>query len=119
LLNFSAYPEWHTEWLKEIQVKDTKKTPQTLSSGDQIEVNIENFKFVAEVKVNNRILTYGQGENAEVYIFRRTVRTCSLGRARQSSPSLVCINSIWSQPTTVHPLFLLRLRISRGFFHSL
>lgn len=104
-LNFSAYPEWHTEWLKEIQVKDSKKTPQTLSSGDQIEVNIENFKFVAEVKVNNRILTYDQGQNAEEYIFRRTVRTCSLGRARLSSPSLVCINSIWSQPTTVHPLF--------------
>jgi hypothetical protein len=68
LLNFSAYPAWHTEWLKEIQVKDSNKTPQTLSSGDKIEVNIENFKFVAEVKVNNRILTYDQGENAEDYI---------------------------------------------------
>ena len=68
LLNFSTYPEWHTEWLKEIQAKDSNKTPQTLSSGDKIEVNIENFKFVAEVKVNNRILTYDQGENAEDYI---------------------------------------------------
>jgi hypothetical protein len=51
LLNFSAYPEWHTEWLKSIEPKDSTKTPQELSSGDKIEVNIENFKFVAEVKV--------------------------------------------------------------------
>ncbi|KAJ6007093.1 hypothetical protein N7499_000757 [Penicillium canescens] len=61
LLNFSAYPEWHTEWLKEIQVKDSNKTPQTLSSGDRIEVNIENFKFVAEVQENSENLFSWQG----------------------------------------------------------
>ncbi|KAJ6089942.1 hypothetical protein N7467_005158 [Penicillium canescens] len=61
LLNFSAYPEWHTEWLKEIQVKDSNKTPQTLSSGDKIEVNIEDFKFVAEVKENSENLFSWQG----------------------------------------------------------
>ncbi|OGE51986.1 hypothetical protein PENARI_c011G12407 [Penicillium arizonense] len=61
LLNFSAYPAWHTEWLKEIQVKDSNKTPQTLSSGDKIEVNIENFKFVAEVKENSENLFSWQG----------------------------------------------------------
>ncbi|KAJ5762479.1 Polyketide cyclase/dehydrase [Penicillium nucicola] len=54
LLNFSAYPEWHTEWLKEIKVQDTTKTPQTLSDGDKIDVNIENFKFVAEVKITSQ-----------------------------------------------------------------
>ena len=49
-LNFLAYPEWHTEWLKEIKPTDGKN-PQDLASGDKIDVNIENFKFVAEVKV--------------------------------------------------------------------
>ncbi|KXG50952.1 Polyketide cyclase/dehydrase [Penicillium griseofulvum] len=61
LLNFSAYPEWHTEWLKGIEVKDSTKTPQELSSGDKIEVNIENFKFVAEVKENTESLFSWQG----------------------------------------------------------
>lgn len=55
LLNFSEYPEWHTEWLKSIELKDSTKTSQELSSGDKIEVNIENFKFVAEVKVRKTI----------------------------------------------------------------
>lgn len=50
LLNFSAYPEWHTEWLKEI--KPQEKSPLDLTLGDKINVNIENFKFVAEVQVN-------------------------------------------------------------------
>ncbi|KAI2730753.1 hypothetical protein CBS147332_2605 [Penicillium roqueforti] len=61
LLNFSAYPEWHTEWLKGITLKDSTKTPQELSSGDKIEVNIENFKFVAEVKENTESLFSWQG----------------------------------------------------------
>jgi exosome complex RNA-binding protein Rrp4 len=34
-----------------LKLKDSTKTSQELSSGDKIEVNIENFKFVAEVKV--------------------------------------------------------------------
>ncbi|OQD87612.1 hypothetical protein PENANT_c005G10896 [Penicillium antarcticum] len=61
LLNFSAYPEWHTEWLKEIKVQDSKKTPQTLSDGDKIQVNIENFKFVADVKENTENIFSWQG----------------------------------------------------------
>ncbi|KAJ5297423.1 hypothetical protein N7508_007672 [Penicillium antarcticum] len=61
LLNFSAYPEWHTEWLKEIKVQDSNKTPQTLSDGDKIQVNIENFKFVADVKENTENIFSWQG----------------------------------------------------------
>ncbi|OQE96115.1 hypothetical protein PENNAL_c0001G09283 [Penicillium nalgiovense] len=60
-LNFSTYPEWHTEWLKSIELKDSTKTPQELASGDKIEVNIENFKFVAEVKDNTESLFSWQG----------------------------------------------------------
>ncbi|CAG7920693.1 unnamed protein product [Penicillium olsonii] len=58
-LNFSAYPEWHTEWLKEIKTQG--KTPVELSAGDKIDVNIENFKFVAEVKENTETLFSWQG----------------------------------------------------------
>ncbi|KAJ5476252.1 Polyketide cyclase/dehydrase, partial [Penicillium sp. IBT 31633x] len=61
LLNFSAYPEWHTEWLKSIELKDGSKAPLQLGPGDKIEVNIENFKFVAEVKENTESLFSWQG----------------------------------------------------------
>ncbi|CAI7638812.1 unnamed protein product [Penicillium bialowiezense] len=59
-LNFAAYPEWHTEWLKEIKTPDGKN-PHDLSAGDKIDVNIENFKFVAEVKENTETLFSWQG----------------------------------------------------------
>jgi hypothetical protein len=122
LLNFSAYPEWHTEWLKEIKVQDSNKTPQTLTNGDKIAVNIENFKFVAEVKVTIGLQPTKKEKKKKkklkVTFFRRTPRPYSLGRARLSSPLLVCINSIWSQRTMVLRLCLRRQRISRAFLHS-
>ncbi|KAJ5343679.1 Polyketide cyclase/dehydrase [Penicillium brevicompactum] len=59
-LNFSAYPEWHTEWLKEIKTQDGKN-PHDLTAGDKIDVNIENFKFVAEVKENTETVFTWQG----------------------------------------------------------
>ncbi|KAJ5677610.1 uncharacterized protein N7477_003243 [Penicillium maclennaniae] len=51
LLNFSAYPEWHTDFIKGIEIQEKDKTAQMLTDGDKVEVNIENFKFIAEIKV--------------------------------------------------------------------
>jgi hypothetical protein len=80
LLNFSAYPEWHTEWLKEIKPTDGKR-PQDLASGDKIDVNIENFKFVAEVKVRhpclhegNKCLSANKGKQRELVLLARPAR---------------------------------------------
>ncbi|KAJ5138759.1 Polyketide cyclase/dehydrase [Penicillium bovifimosum] len=61
LLNFSAYPEWHTEWLKSIKVQDSTKTSKELVWGDKIEINIQNFKFVAEIRENTESLFSWQG----------------------------------------------------------
>lgn len=51
LLNFSAYPEWHTEWIKSIEIQGDEKTSESLTKGDKVQVNIEGYKFVADVVV--------------------------------------------------------------------
>lgn len=53
LLDFSAYPEWHTEWIKGIEIQEKEKTGTSLGAGDKIQVNIEGFKFVADIKVRS------------------------------------------------------------------
>ncbi|KAJ5122674.1 Polyketide cyclase/dehydrase, partial [Penicillium atrosanguineum] len=60
-LNFSAYPEWHTDFIKGIEIQDKDKTAQTLADGDKLDVNIENFKFIAEIKANSEDLFSWQG----------------------------------------------------------
>ncbi|KAJ5894938.1 Polyketide cyclase/dehydrase [Penicillium taxi] len=61
LLNFSSFPEWHTEWLKSIEILDKSKTGETLTAGDKVKVCIEGFKFVAEIKENSEELFSWQG----------------------------------------------------------
>ncbi|KAJ5238358.1 hypothetical protein N7468_002977 [Penicillium chermesinum] len=61
LLNFAAYPEWHTEWIKEIKIQQEGKTGAALTVGDKIQINVEGFKFVAEVKENSESLFSWQG----------------------------------------------------------
>ncbi|KAJ5545008.1 hypothetical protein N7535_006603 [Penicillium sp. DV-2018c] len=61
LLDFSAYPEWHTEWLKSVKIQDSSKTSEELVWGDKVEVNIQNFKFVAEIRDNTERLFSWQG----------------------------------------------------------
>ncbi|OQD68671.1 hypothetical protein PENDEC_c032G01882 [Penicillium decumbens] len=61
LLNFSAYPEWHTDFIKGIEIQEKDKTAQTLVAGDKVEVNIENFKFIAEIRANTEELFSWQG----------------------------------------------------------
>jgi len=51
LLNFSAYPEWHTEWIKSIEIQENEKTSESLTKGDKVQVNVEGYKFVADVVV--------------------------------------------------------------------
>ncbi|KAJ6120087.1 Polyketide cyclase/dehydrase [Penicillium sp. IBT 18751x] len=60
-LNFSAYPEWHTDFIKGINIQEKDKTAQMLTDGDKVEVNIENFKFIAEIKSNTEDLFSWQG----------------------------------------------------------
>ncbi|KAJ5108188.1 hypothetical protein N7456_004863 [Penicillium angulare] len=61
LLDFSTYPEWHTEWIKGIEVQETEKTGSALAAEDKIQVNIEGFKFVAKVLENTESLFSWQG----------------------------------------------------------
>ncbi|KAJ5587685.1 Polyketide cyclase/dehydrase [Penicillium hispanicum] len=60
-LNFEALSQWHTAWIKSLEVVDKSKTPQTLVAGDKVECNIENFKFVAEVQDNSETRFSWQG----------------------------------------------------------
>ncbi|KAJ5953658.1 Polyketide cyclase/dehydrase [Penicillium verhagenii] len=52
LLNFAAYPEWHTTWIKSIEIEEENKTSESLGTGDKVKVDIEGFKFVVEVVEN-------------------------------------------------------------------
>ncbi|KAJ5560671.1 hypothetical protein N7513_003070 [Penicillium frequentans] len=61
LLNFSAYPEWHTEWIKYIEIQGDEKTSESLTKGDKVQVNIEGYKFVADVVENTETLFSWQG----------------------------------------------------------
>ncbi|KAJ5657188.1 uncharacterized protein N7484_000837, partial [Penicillium longicatenatum] len=61
LLNFSAYPEWHTEWIKSIEIQENEKTGKSLITGDKVQVNIEGFKFIADVVENTDTLFSWQG----------------------------------------------------------
>ncbi|KAJ5813315.1 uncharacterized protein N7503_000065 [Penicillium pulvis] len=61
LLNFSAYPEWHTAWIKSIEIQGDEKTSESLTNGDKVQVNIEGYKFVADVVANTETLFSWQG----------------------------------------------------------
>ncbi|KAJ5638341.1 hypothetical protein N7490_008220 [Penicillium lividum] len=61
LLNFSTYPEWHTKWIKSIEIQEKDKMPESLTAGDKVQVNIEGYKFVADVVENNETLFSWQG----------------------------------------------------------
>lgn len=97
LLNFPAYPEWHTDFIKGVEVQAHNKTAQTLAPGDKVECNVEGFKFMAEIKVrttqpvSTSILT-------DRPTFRQIQRTSSRGKVLQSSPLPASIHSAWSPP---------------------
>ncbi|KAJ5608709.1 hypothetical protein N7528_009276 [Penicillium herquei] len=61
LLDFSAYPEWHTEWIKGIEIQEKEKTSASLTAGDKLKVNIEGYNFVADVLENTENLFSWQG----------------------------------------------------------
>ncbi|KAJ5807044.1 hypothetical protein N7474_010636 [Penicillium riverlandense] len=61
LLNFSAHPEWHTKWLKEVKPEDDSKMGLSLVPGDKVHVNIEGMKFTAEITENSENLFQWQG----------------------------------------------------------
>ncbi|KAJ5152033.1 Polyketide cyclase/dehydrase [Penicillium capsulatum] len=63
-LDFPAYPEWHTDWIKGIEIEDNadkSKTGLSLTAGDKVKCNIEGFSFVAEIKENSEQLLSWQG----------------------------------------------------------
>ncbi|KAJ5432729.1 Polyketide cyclase/dehydrase [Penicillium daleae] len=61
LLNFSAYPEWHTDFIKGVKIQEESKTPETLVNGDKLECNIEGWKFIAEIRENSEGMLSWQG----------------------------------------------------------
>ncbi|KAJ5724299.1 hypothetical protein N7488_002334 [Penicillium malachiteum] len=61
LLDFSAYPEWHTEWIKRIEIQEKDKTSASLTAGDKLKVNIEGYNFVANILENTENLFSWQG----------------------------------------------------------
>ncbi|KAF3384748.1 Enoyl-CoA delta isomerase 3, peroxisomal [Penicillium rolfsii] len=61
LLNFPAYPEWHTDFIKGIKIQDESKKPESLVPGDKLECNIEGWKFVAEIRENSESMFSWQG----------------------------------------------------------
>ncbi|KAJ5734954.1 uncharacterized protein N7483_000079 [Penicillium malachiteum] len=66
LLDFSAYAEWHTEWIKGIEIQEKEKTSASLTTGDKLQVNIEGCNFVADILVGSipmktqRIYSHGR-----------------------------------------------------------
>ncbi|PWY89997.1 hypothetical protein BO70DRAFT_426397 [Aspergillus heteromorphus CBS 117.55] len=61
LLDFSKYPEWHTNFVKLLESEDNTRSLQSLEPGDKIKCDIDGMQFTAEIKENSDSLYQWQG----------------------------------------------------------
>lgn len=75
-MDLNYFKELYTQYAKTLVAEDRKKAMKTLSSYEQIQVNVDNMKYVTEVQ--DKIKELGYRSNSEMQYIETSIETANM-----------------------------------------
>lgn len=75
-MDLNYFKELYTQYAKTLGAEDRKKAMKTLSSYEQIQVNVDNMKYVTEVQ--DKIKELGYRSNSEMQYIETSIETANM-----------------------------------------